>query len=110
MSFGLSQEPLCVERRRAAGARGGDCLAVDMVLDVAGGEDARTLRLRRLAPGDQVAVLVVVERVHEELGRRVVADRNEQAVGGVVARLDRSRGGAGGRRSAPPLPSTSSTT
>ena len=37
----LAQEPLRVERGRAARAGGGDGLAVDVVLDVAGGEDAR---------------------------------------------------------------------
>ena len=46
----LAQPPLRVERGRAPGAGGGDGLAVDVVLDVAGGEDARDVRLRRLAP------------------------------------------------------------
>src|SRR5580693_9129563 len=35
------QEALSVERRHAAGTGAGDSLAVDMVLHVAGGEDAR---------------------------------------------------------------------
>ena len=36
---------------------------------------------------DQVARLVVVERVDEQLRRRVVADRDEEAVGRVLERL-----------------------
>jgi len=87
VALGFGEETLGVERRRAAGAGRGDRLPVDVILDVAGGEDSRNVRLGRLALRDEVAVLVVVERLDEELRRRVVADRDEQAVCGVVARF-----------------------
>ena len=70
---------LGVERRHAARAGGGDRLAVDVVLDVAGREDAGDVRLGRAGPRDEVAGLVVVELVEEELRVRVVADRDEEA-------------------------------
>ena len=50
-----------------------------MVLHVARGEDALDAGARRAGLGDEVAVLVVVEPVEEELGVRVVADRDEEA-------------------------------
>src|SRR5688572_7437605 len=71
MPLGVGEEPLRVERGGAARPGGGDRLPVDVILHVAGGEDARDVRFGRLALRDQVAVLVVVEPVDEELRRRV---------------------------------------
>ena len=87
MPFRLGEEPLCVERGGTSGAGGGHRLPVDVILHVAGREDARDVRLGRLALRDQVAVLVVVEPVDEQLRRRIVADRDEEAVGRVLDRL-----------------------
>ena len=81
------EEPLGVEGRHAAGARRGDRLAVDVVLHVAGREDARDVRLGRAGLRHEVAVLVVVELVDEELRVRVVADRDEERAGLDLLRL-----------------------
>ena len=80
MPFLLGEQALGVERRHTAGAGGGDRLAVDVILHVAGGEDAVDVRLGRAGRREQVAGLVVVELVDEELRVRVVADRDEDAV------------------------------
>ena len=84
--------------RRTAGAGGGDRLAVDVVLDVAGGEHARDVRLGRLALRDEIAGLVVVELVDEQLRGRVVADRDEEPVGRVARIVSPSRRCAAARR------------
>ena len=81
--------PLGVERAHTARAGGGDGLPVDVVLDVADGEHARDVRLGRAGLRDQVAVLVVLELVDEELRVRVVADRDEEAAGLDLERLAR---------------------
>src|SRR5687767_7077676 len=54
------QVPLGVDGGHAAGAGGGDGLAVDVVLDVAAREDARHARLGAVV-GDEVAVGVHLE-------------------------------------------------
>ena len=69
------EEALGVEGGGAAGAGGGDRLAVGVVDDVAGAEDTG-----EVGPGGggvdlQVALVVQVELALEELGARVVADR-----------------------------------
>ena len=87
----LLEEALGVERGHRARAGGGDCLAVGVILHVACGEDARDVRPRRACLGDEVALLVVVEPVQEERGGRVVADRDEDAVGLEDSRLARLR-------------------
>ncbi len=46
----LAEEALCVEGGGAAGARRGDGLAVDVILHVAGGEDARARWSRSSCP------------------------------------------------------------
>jgi len=63
VTFEGGQEPFRVERRHTAGAGGGHGLAVDMILHVAGGEDARDVRAGGARLRDQVAGLVVVELV-----------------------------------------------
>ena len=77
----LGEEALGVERGHAAGPGRGDRLPVDVVLHVAGGEHARDVRLGRARLRDEVARLVVVELVEEEPRVRIVADRDEEAVG-----------------------------
>ncbi len=49
MAFARGEEALGVERAHRAGAGGGDGLPVDVILDVADGEDARDVRLGRAA-------------------------------------------------------------
>ena len=83
----LAEEALRIDRRHAAAARGGDGLAIPMILDVPGGEDARQVGLGGAFLHDQIAALVGVEDVLEELGVRVVADRHEHAAGGDLADL-----------------------
>ena len=56
-----------------------------MVDDVAGGEHTLDVRCRRAGLREQVAGLVMVELVDEQPGRRVVADRDEEPVGGDFA-------------------------
>jgi hypothetical protein len=56
---------------------------------VAGREDALDVGLRRPRLGDEVARLVVVELVEEELRVRVMADRDEQALSRDLADLVR---------------------
>ena len=72
---------LCVERGHRPGAGRGDGLAVRVILHVAGREDARDVRPGRPRLGHEVALVVVVEPVQEERRRRIVADRDEEAVG-----------------------------
>src|SRR3954447_19998965 len=81
------EKPLGIERAHRARARGGDRLAVHVVLHVADGEDAGDIRLGRVRLRDQVAGVVVVERLEKELRVRVVADRDEEPVGGQLPRL-----------------------
>ena len=67
MAFERGEVPLGVERAHTARAGGRDRLAVDVILHVADGEHAGDVRLGRARLRDQVAVLVVVELVEEEL-------------------------------------------
>ncbi len=87
MAFLRGEEALRVEGRHAAGAGGGDGLPVDVILDVAGGEDTRDVRRGGAGLRDEVPVLVVIELVDEERCGRIVADRDEDAVGGHVPHL-----------------------
>ena len=76
----LFQKALRIERRHAAGAGTRDCLAVDVVLHVAGGEHAgHTGHCRHAgeaALGDEVAVFHL-QLALEDVGVRLVADRDE---------------------------------
>ena len=73
---------MCLLREEAFGIEGGhtpragrcDSLAVDVILDVAGGEDAGDVRLRRARLRDEIPGLVVVEPVEEQCRGRVVAE------------------------------------
>ena len=62
--------------------------------DVAGGEDALDVRRGRAGLGNQVAGLVVVELVEEQLRVRVVTDRDEQPLS-LAARASRRYRGPG---------------
>src|SRR5581483_9966346 len=85
------EQPLGVERRHTAGARRRHRLAIDVILHVAGGEDAADVRLGRAGLRDEIAGVVVVELVDEELRVRVVPDRDEDAVDRELPRLARDR-------------------
>ena len=80
MSLLGSKEALRVERGHTSRAGGGDRLAVGVILHVAGGEHPGHVRLGRPGLRHEVARLVVVELVDEQLRVRVVADRDEDAV------------------------------
>ena len=95
----LGFEPaLGVDGGLAAVGCGGDGLAVSMVVDVAGDEDALDLRVG-LVVDDEVALLVDVEPVAEGLGVRPIADGDEQAIdrAGGAPRRSRCRSGAARR-------------
>ncbi|KIU01708.1 hypothetical protein QU38_00235, partial [Staphylococcus aureus] len=64
----------------AAGTRGGDCLAILLVHHVATGEHARHAGLGRAGLDRDIAVVVKVDMAAEQLGRRMVADRDEAAI------------------------------
>src|SRR6185312_8081324 len=84
------REPaLGVQGRHRAAARGGDSLPVRVVDDVAGCEDAFAVRLGRARLRHEIAGLVVVELLEEELRVRVVPDRDEEPVRGHLSRLVR---------------------
>ena len=99
VAFELRQVALGVERAHAARAGRRDGLPVDVILDVADREHAGDVRLGRARLRDQVAVLVVVELVDEELRVRLVADRDEEAAAPRSRASRRSRRAAAGRRS-----------
>src|SRR5512132_762400 len=85
------QVPLRLQRRYATGAGGGDGLPPHVVLDVAGGEHAGHRRLRGAGNDLDVAVGQELELAAEDRSVRVVADGDEDTVGGAVdegARLD----------------------
>ena len=76
----LRFEPaLGVDRGLAAVAGGRDGLAIAVIVDVAGDEDAVDLRAGLVAH-DEVAHRVDLEPVAEDVGVRLVADGDEQAV------------------------------
>ncbi|EMF27163.1 sugar ABC transporter ATPase [Streptomyces gancidicus BKS 13-15] len=85
LGFGLllvgesGEEALRVEGCRTAGTGRGDRLAVGVVHHVTGREDARDVGARRGCVDLQVALLVQLQLALEELGARVVTDRDEQA-------------------------------
>src|SRR5439155_16115633 len=93
----LGLEPaLGVDRGLAAVTRGGDCLAVAVIVDVAGDEHALDLRAGLVA-NEEVALLVDLEPIAEDLRVRPIADRDEQALHVDVPNLV-------GRRVAEPQP------
>ena len=70
------QKPLGVDRRHAAGARRGDGLAIDMILDVAACKDTRDFGFRPVM-SDNVSVGIQIQLSDEEFGIRLVADGDE---------------------------------
>ena len=74
------EEALGFERRHAAQAGGGDRLAVDVVGDVAGGEHAGHRGRGRVRRRLDVAGRLHLDLAGEQLGRRRVADGDEDAV------------------------------
>src|SRR5918994_2647705 len=77
----VSQVPLGVERRHAPGPRRGHGLAVGVVDEITGRENAGELRLGRAVLGQHVTVLVRVDLVLDQLGKRRVTDGDERAAG-----------------------------
>src|SRR5215472_4982861 len=77
----LFQELFNLESGHAAGAGGGDSLAVAAVLNVAAGEDAGDAGENTVF-GFQIAVLVGVELALEDLGVGDVSDAEEHGAGG----------------------------
>src|SRR3954451_20682799 len=86
---GLGGRTLGCERRRGAGASGGDRLPVDVVDDVAAGEDPVDVGAGARVLDLDVALVVELELAGEQLAARVVPDGHEKAAD--VERL----GGAG---------------
>ena len=76
--LGLELQPAFrVDRRHAARSRGGDCLAVHVILDVPAGEDALDVRGRAIV-GDQVAGVFHLQLSAEEIRVRAMPDGDEQ--------------------------------
>ena len=86
MIFGFGQKAFGVERGHAAHARGGHRLAIDFVGHVARREDARDRRQRRARRHLKITIVVQRQLALEQLGRGAVADRDEAAIGRLVAR------------------------
>ena len=74
------QEFLRFERGHAALSGGGHRLTVDVVGDVAGGEDAGHRGRGRMTVGDDVAGRLHLHLAGEQFGCRLMADRDEHAV------------------------------
>src|SRR4051795_824639 len=72
------EPPFGVDRCLAPIGRGRDCLAIAMVVNIAGDENAVDLRARLVAH-DEVSLLVDIEPVTERVRVRLVTDRDEQA-------------------------------
>src|SRR6266567_2616414 len=77
--LGVGKPALGVQRRGAAGPRGGHRLAVGVVDHVPGREDAFDGSARRRLVHQQVSLGVRLEHTGEELAARVVADGDEYA-------------------------------
>jgi hypothetical protein len=75
-----AQEALGIQRGHAAGAGRGDRLAVDLVHHVAAREHAGHAGPRRAGLDLDIMVRIELEMPAEQLGRRVVADRDEAAL------------------------------
>ena len=80
------QKPFRFHGRGAAGAGGGDGLAIAAVLNVAAGEDAGDVGEDEVA-GLQIAVLVHIELPDEHLRVGLVANAQEHGAGGEVPDL-----------------------
>src|SRR5690606_35159632 len=73
----LREEPLGLKRRHAAHARGGDGLAVHLVLHVAGGIDAGHGGGGGVGPGEDITLVIHLHLALEQGGGRIVADGDE---------------------------------
>src|SRR5215218_7189273 len=87
---GLGEPALGVDRRGRAGAGRGDGLAVDVVDDVAAGEDTVDVGARGRVLHLDVPGVVELELAGEQFAARVVADGDEDAAHG------KRLGGTGG--------------
>src|SRR5688572_4814497 len=76
---GVGEPALGVDRRGRTGAGRGDGLAVDVVDDVAAGEDAVDVGAGGRVLHLHVALVIQLQLADEQLGARVVADGHEQA-------------------------------
>src|ERR1044071_3903005 len=86
----VRQPALAVERGHAAGAGGGDGLAVNVIDGVAAGEDALDVRHGRIVMRqDDVALLVELDLSFVDCGVRRVADGDEESLRGKVVDLVR---------------------
>src|SRR3712207_2024642 len=97
---GLGEPALGVDRGGRTGAGRGDRLPVDVVDDVAAGEDTVDVGAGRRVLDLHVALVVQLELAREELAARVVADGHEQAghgqlLGGAVLDVGDLDGGDG---------------
>ena len=79
------QVPLGIQGGHAAGAGGRYGLPVGEILHVAAGENAVHVGFARAGQGFEVALLVVVQVILENVGVRVVADGDEEAGDGYFA-------------------------
>src|SRR5215210_9033900 len=79
---GVGKPALGVDRRGRARSRRGDGLAVDVVHDVAAGEDAVDVGAGAGVLDLDVALVVQLELAGEQLAAGVVADRHEQPAHG----------------------------
>ncbi len=75
----LKQEIFSVKSCHAASARGGYRLTIDLVAHVTAGEHSGHAVTGRSSLDDDVAIIIKVELVLEQLGRGLVADRDEHA-------------------------------
>ena len=82
----ILQIPLRIDRRHAAGAGGGNRLAVDMVLDIAAGKDTGDIGLGAVV-GEDVSGRIEIELADEQFGIGLMADGDEQAVAFEVGSL-----------------------
>ena len=81
----FGKEPFGVDRGHAAGAGGGDGLAIDRILRVAAGENAGDVCLHRAAFGLYIAYVVHLQPAFEKLGIRPVADGDKNSLYGKEA-------------------------
>src|SRR4051794_38818226 len=79
LAEGVGEPALGVDRRRGAGARGGDGLPVDVVDHVAAGEDAVDVGAGAGVLDLDVTLVVELQLAGEQLAARVVADGHEHS-------------------------------
>src|SRR5687767_10041434 len=76
----FGEEFLRIEGGHAAGAGGGDGLAVDLVLHVAARKHALDTGARAAGLDPDIAVAIEIEMAAEQLGRGLMPDRDEAAI------------------------------